>query len=111
MKKFVAAASGAALLLALPAQAGMPQASQTSQEAGADSGAAAAECKPKKKKKGLGLGRVLRVARDSGVVSSAASRIAGSNYVASAAMVAAVDANATPAGAAQQSETTREATC
>lgn len=108
MKKMMAAASCAALLLAVPAQAGIQDAPKAEQSAPATGDPAVPECKPKKKKKGLGLGGLLRAARNSGLVGSVAGKIGGDSYLASAAASTAIDVAASqpakpdePAGTSQ----------
>lgn len=92
MKKMMAAASSAALLLAVPAQAGIQDAPQPQAEQSAPAqGQAVPECKSKKKKKGLGLGGLLRAARNSGLVGSVAGKMGGDSYLASAAASTAID--------------------
>ncbi|RZI38748.1 hypothetical protein EGT07_32615, partial [Herbaspirillum sp. HC18] len=86
MRKIVAAASCAAILLAIPAQAGFQDVPQTAPAASADAGQATPECKPKKKKKkGFGLGGVLRAARNTGLIGGIAGRVGGDAYLASTA--------------------------
>jgi hypothetical protein len=111
MKMIMAAASGAALLLAVPAQAGFQDAPQAPQEAPATPEAAAPApdasiapaCKPKKKKKGPGLGGLLRAASSTGLVGSIANRTGSSDtYV--AANVATTAAEAAESSASGQGE-------
>lgn len=108
MKKIMAAASGAALLLAVPAQAGFqdaPQEAPATPEAAAPAPDASITpaCKPKKKKKGPGLGGLLRAASSTGLVGSIANRTGSSDtYV--AANVATTAADAAESGSGGQGE-------
>lgn len=108
MRKMMAAASCAAMLLAVPAQAGIQDAPQA-QAAPAEAAAATPECKPKKKKKGLGLGGLLRAARNSGLVGSVAGKVGGDSYLANAATSTALDVAASQA--AKQSEAVETPQC
>ncbi|MBN8813577.1 MULTISPECIES: hypothetical protein [unclassified Sphingomonas] len=106
MRKIVAAASCAAILFAIPAQAGVQDVPQAAPAASADAGQATLECKPKKKKKkgGLGLGGVLRAARNSGLIGGIAGRVGGDAYLAHSAASTAIDVAASqPASPSQDS--------
>ncbi len=104
MRKMMAAASCAAMLLAVPAQAGIQDAPQAQQAAPAAAAPAVPECKPKKKK-GLGLGGLLRAARNSGLVGGVAGKVGGNSYIAQAAASTAIDVAASqPNGGAGAAE-------
>ncbi|WHU04865.1 hypothetical protein [Sphingomonas sp. NIBR02145] len=106
MRKMMAAASCAAMLLAVPAQAGIQDVPQAQQAAPAEAAPAVPECKPKKKKKGLGLGGLLRAARNSGLVGGLAGKVGGNSYIANAAASTAIDVAASqPSGSSDAVET------
>ncbi|WP_212743239.1 hypothetical protein [Sphingomonas sp. 3F27E9-B] len=111
MRKIVAAASCAAILFAIPAQAGIQDVPQA-QAASADAGQATPECKPKKKKKkGFGLGGVLRAARNSGLIGGIAGRVGGGAYLASSAASTAIDVAASQPAPTDQDSSVEGSDC